>query len=158
MVTAKLKNYRQSPRKVRLVVDAIRGKKVNEAVDILTFTTKRASDPIIKLVKSAIANAVHNHGMSQDNLFVKEIRVDEGVTMHRFMPKAHGRANPIRKRASHVNVVLAEVTESKKDSKEAKEVKKAPAKAKKAEPKKTVAKSPRKLSANQGKTVTKDKK
>jgi large subunit ribosomal protein L22 len=146
MVNASLKNYRQSPRKVRLVVDAIRGKGVTEALNILTFTVKRSSDPVKKLLNSAIANAKHNHGLDEENLFVKEIRVDEGITMKRYRARARGSAAPIRKRTSHVNIVLAEketgktvVSEESKEESPKKEVKKTVAKkspAKKTETKK----------------------
>lgn len=113
MITAELKNYRQSPRKVRLVADTIRGKKAVDALDILTFGTQKANIAIKKLLESAIANAKHNEGLSTEDLFVKEIRVDEGFTMKRWMPKAHGRATPIRKRTSRVKIGL----ESSKDNK-----------------------------------------
>lgn len=95
MVKAELKNYRQSPRKVRMVVDVVRGKKVKEALNILTVTTKRSSLPIKKLVESAIANAKHNFNLEAENLFIKEISVNEGVTAHRWMPRARGSAAPI---------------------------------------------------------------
>lgn len=106
LVTAQLNNYRQSPRKVRLVADVIRGKKASVALDHLTFTTKRASLALITLLKSAIANATNNHGFAIDSLVVKEVRVDEGVIMYRRMPRARGSAFPIRKRTSKVKVVL----------------------------------------------------
>jgi len=106
MAKAELKNYRHSPRKVRLVVNAIRGKKVNEAVDVLNFMTKKASDPIQKLLKSAIANAEHNFKIDADSLFVKEISVNKGTTLHRWMPKARGSASRINKRSSHVKIIL----------------------------------------------------
>jgi large subunit ribosomal protein L22 len=107
MVTAELKNYRQSPRKVRLVADAIRGKHVADALDILLLATQKAALPLKKLVESAIANADHNHGLNREDLFIKEIRVDEGVTLHRWRARARGRAAPIRKRTSRVKIVLA---------------------------------------------------
>ena len=114
MITAELKNYRQSPRKVRLVADSIRGKKVNDAIDILIFTVKRASDPLAKLLNSAIANAKNQKNIDADSLFVKEITVDKGVTLNRWMPKARGRATPINKRSSHVRIVLDELTSKNK--------------------------------------------
>lgn len=117
MVKAELKNYRQSPRKVRLVADIVRGKKVNEALNILTVTAKRSSLPIKKLVESAIANAKHNFGLDENNLFIKEISVNEGVTIHRWMPRARGSAAPIRKRTSRVFVILGEVNPSNKNKK-----------------------------------------
>jgi large subunit ribosomal protein L22 len=113
MVKAELKNYRQSPRKVRMVVDVIRGKKVKEALNVLTLTTKRSSLPIKKLVESAIANAKHNFNLESADLFVKEISVNEGVTMYRSMPRARGSSDPIRKRTSRVLVILDELKSKK---------------------------------------------
>ncbi len=107
MVTAELNNYRQSPRKVRLVVNAIRGKKVSVALTTLSFVPKRAAGPIQKLLESAVANATHNFKLSPENLYVKEITVGPGGTMKRWMPKWRGTAHPIRKRTSHIRVTLA---------------------------------------------------
>jgi large subunit ribosomal protein L22 len=106
MVTAELKNYRQSPRKVRLIADIVRGKDVQEALDTLVLTIKRASDPIAKLINSAVANAEHNHGLKKADLFIKNITVDDGITLHRWRARARGRAAPIRKRTCIVKVVL----------------------------------------------------
>ena len=103
-----LKNYRQSPRKVRLVADVVRGKKVDAALRDLTFATKRASDPLIKLLKSAISNAKQNFNVSEDNLFVKAIQVDKGIVLKRIMPRARGTAARINKRSSHVSITLEE--------------------------------------------------
>ena len=108
MVTAYLKNYRQSPRKVRLVADLVRGKKIDRALSTLDFLTKRASDPIRNVLLSAIANAKNNHSLDSNNLFIKEIRVDGGVTLKRSMPRARGSAYQIRKHSSHITVVLDE--------------------------------------------------
>lgn len=105
---ATLKNYRQSPRKVRLLADLVRGKSVQQAVIALSFTSKRATGPIVKLIQSAAANAEKNHGASGQVLVVSDIRVDKGVTVKRWMPKAFGRATPINKRTSNIAVVLAE--------------------------------------------------
>jgi large subunit ribosomal protein L22 len=102
---AHLNTYRQSPRKVRVVADLVRGKSVSEALDILTFVPKRAGLPLKKLLSSAVANA--RELSLGENLVVKEIRVDEGATMYRRMPRAHGVAYPIRKRTSHVSIVVA---------------------------------------------------
>lgn len=102
---ATLKNYRQSPRKVRLVADMIKGKSLSEALTLLQFKVKRAADPIHKLLRSAIANA-EKEGEHTDALIVKNITVDEGVTLHRVMPRAMGRASAIRKRSSHITVTL----------------------------------------------------
>lgn len=113
-VKAKAKHIRISPRKVRLVVDVVRGKNVGNALNQLKFTNKKAAGPIQKLIDSAIANAVNDFELAKDNLFIKEIRVDEGATMKRWMPRARGRATPIRKRTSHISLVLGEVVNSGK--------------------------------------------
>ena len=105
---ATLKFLRISPRKARLVADMVRGKPVGHALDTLKFTGRAASLPIKKVIESAVANAENNHGMDVDILFVKELRVDPGPTLKRFMPRAQGRAYSIRKRTSHIRVVLAE--------------------------------------------------
>ncbi|PYZ95651.1 MULTISPECIES: 50S ribosomal protein L22 [Alteribacter] len=102
------KQVRIAPRKVRLVVDLIRGKKVGEAISILRHTPKTASPVVEKLVNSAIANAEHNYEMEPDNLVVSQVFVDEGVTLKRFRPRAMGRASRINKRTSHITVVLTE--------------------------------------------------
>jgi len=105
-ITAKLNDYRQSPRKVRLVANLIRGKKALQAIDILTVTVKRASDPVIDLIKSAIANAKNNFSVAAEDLFVKTLTVDNGAILYRRMPKARGMATPIRKRTSHLTLTL----------------------------------------------------
>ncbi len=104
---ALLKNYRQAPRKVRLLADLVRGKDARKALITLSFTDKRAAAPIAKLIKSAIANAA-GKGISAEHLFISDIRVDKGVTMKRSMPKAFGRAAPINKRTSNLVVALSE--------------------------------------------------
>jgi len=117
-VTAKLSNLRMSPRKLRLVVDVVRKMETGKALDQLKFINKKACKPVLKLVKSAIANAEHNFNLDKNNLFIKEISVDQGATMKRWMPKAHGRATPIRKKSSHINLTLSEIKDSgKKESK-----------------------------------------
>ena len=105
MVTASLNNYRQSPRKVRLVASLIRGKTVEQALNMLGVTVKRASDPLAKLLQSAVSNA-KNSGVSMEGLYIKECTVNQGVTMKRHMPGARGTAFPIRKKTSHVRLVL----------------------------------------------------
>ncbi len=100
---ASLPNYRQSPRKVRLVAKSVRGKKLIEAVTILSFMPKRAAEPIMKLINSAAANS----GLPREELIVKNIEVNKGVVMKRSMPRARGSAFPINKRTSHVLVTLA---------------------------------------------------
>ena len=102
-----LKNYRQSPRKVRLVAGLIRGKDVGVAIGELDFLAKRAGEPIKKLLKGAMANA-GVQGINKENLFVKEIRIDKGITMKRMMPAAMGSAHRINKRTSHITLVLGE--------------------------------------------------
>ncbi len=114
MITARLTNYRQAPRKVRMVANAIRGKRVADAFAQLALITKKATDPLAKLLKSAVANAKNNFNTEADNLIVKEIRVDGGIVMKRSMPRARGSAYPIRKRTSHVILVLAEKPSKKK--------------------------------------------
>jgi large subunit ribosomal protein L22 len=106
MITASLKNYRISPRKVRVVADMIRGKGVTQAQLILANATKKAKDPLYDLLASAVANASHNHKIEIDTLFVKEIRVDQGFVLKRSMPMARGTAFPLKKRTSHVSIVL----------------------------------------------------
>lgn len=137
---AYLKNYRQSPRKVRLVADLIKGKPVERALLVLDTTPKRATAQLSKLVRSAIANAT-SQGADVKTLFVKEIRVDKGLTMHRYMPKAHGRASRFDKHSSNVILVLggAEV-KAKKET----EVKAPKAKAVKEAKPKTVKKATKK--------------
>jgi large subunit ribosomal protein L22 len=102
-------HIRISPRKVRLVVDTVRGKSVSQALSILGFTRKKAALPVQKLLRSAVANAVENGGIHDvETLVIDRIMVDEGPTLKRYMPRARGRATPIRKRTSHIRVVLRE--------------------------------------------------
>ncbi|QKY70947.1 50S ribosomal protein L22 [Lentibacillus sp. CBA3610] len=105
------KSVRIAPRKVRLVVDLIRGKEVGEAIAILRHTQRGASPVVEKVINSAIANAEHNYEMEPDNLVISEAFVDEGVTLKRFRPRAQGRASQINKRTSHVTVVVSEKEE-----------------------------------------------
>ena len=107
-VKAKAKFVRTSAKKVRLVAGLIRGLDVEEALVQLQFSKKNAALPIAKLLKSAIANAEENLDLKRNNLFVQEIRVDEGPTLKRWMPRAMGRATPIRKRSSHTTLILGE--------------------------------------------------
>ena len=107
-----LKNYRQSPRKVRLVIDAVRGKSVEKAITILSFIPKRSALPIQKLLASALANA-KNLSVPVENLIIKEIKVDAGSTLQRRRHRSKGMINPIRKRISHVSVTLAQSTSHK---------------------------------------------
>jgi len=106
--SAKIKSVRMTPRKVRVVADEIRGKNVQEAIDFLTFCRRRPARPLLKLIKSAVSNADQKGGMNVDNLFVKELLVDQGPTMKRWMPRARGMASPILKRTSRVSITLDE--------------------------------------------------
>ena len=108
-VRALLRHTRTAPRKARLVADLIRGKNVNDAINILQFTRKKAADTIQKLLKSAIANAEENHKvLDVEDLFVKNVRVDEGVTWKRNMARARGTSTMIQKKTSHITLVLEE--------------------------------------------------
>ena len=98
-----------APRKARMTLDLIRGKKVDEALAIVKFTPKASSEIIEKLLKSAIANAENNHGMNRGNLIVSEIYANQGPTMKRIRPAAKGSASRIRKRTSHITIKLREV-------------------------------------------------
>lgn len=109
----KLKYLHISPRKVRLVADAIRGKKVDEAQSILSFTVKKASLPVLKLLNSAVANTKEK----TDKLYISKITVDEGPVMKRVLPRAKGRGDVLKKRSSHVTLVLDEIKENKKKKK-----------------------------------------
>jgi large subunit ribosomal protein L22 len=107
-VKARLRFVRIAPTKARLVADLIRGKRSEEALNILTFTKKAAAKILIKLLKSAVANATQKKNIDVDRLYVKQITVDQGPTMKRFQPRALGRATMIRKRTSHIHIVLDE--------------------------------------------------
>ena len=106
--TAYLKGARISAQKARLVADQIRGKKVEDALNILGFSPKKAAQLIKKVLNSAIANAEHNDGADVDELKVSTVFVDEGVTLKRIMPRAKGRADRISKRTCHITVKVAD--------------------------------------------------
>nr|AMR07414.1 ribosomal protein L22 [uncultured bacterium] len=108
MPRAVLRNIGSSPKKLRLIADAIRGKGVDEALSILQFMQKGEAPTLLKLLKSAIANAGSNHDLRADDLYVAKITIDGGATMKRFMARARGRACRIRKRTSHAKIVLRE--------------------------------------------------
>lgn len=112
-VRAYLKRLNMSPKKVRLVLGLARGLKASTAEERLAFANKRAALPILKLLRSAIANAMHNHQLRRESLKIKEIRADEGPVEHRWRPRAHGRAFPIRQRSSRVTIVLIGEPEEK---------------------------------------------
>jgi len=107
-VAAKLRGARLSAQKARLVADMVRGKDVEQALDILQFSGKKGADIIKKVLESAIANAEHNDGADVDELKVSTIFVDEGLTMKRIKPRAKGRADRISKRTCHITVKVAE--------------------------------------------------
>jgi large subunit ribosomal protein L22 len=100
-----LKNYRQSPRKVRLLADLVRGKNVTQALETLKFVNKRASEPFVKLIRSAEANA-KSQGVNTASLIIKTVTVDKGTVAKRFTPRARGSASRINKRNSHISVEL----------------------------------------------------
>ena len=107
-VTARLKGARMSAQKARLVADQIRGKEVGDALNILSFSTKKGAHLVRKLLESAIANAEHNEGADVDELTVSRIFVDEGLTMKRLRPRARGRADRILKRTCHITLAVAD--------------------------------------------------
>ena len=107
-VTAKLSGARMSAQKARLVADQVRGKGVEEALELLSFSPKKAAVLIKKVLDSAIANAEHNEGLDIDELKVSTIYVDEGMTLKRIRPRAKGRADRILKRSCHITVKVAE--------------------------------------------------
>ncbi len=106
-VKAVAKFVRISPRKVRLVMDEVRGKRVEEAVNFLTFAPQKGAFLLKKVIQSAVANAEENTSLDVDSLYIKRVYADEGPTLKRFRPRAQGRATRIRKRTSHLTVVLA---------------------------------------------------
>ncbi|MFH1837963.1 MAG: 50S ribosomal protein L22 [Candidatus Kuenenbacteria bacterium] len=105
-IIAKAKYIRTSPKKIRLVINVIRGMDVEEAENQLKFISKRACQPVLKLLNSAVANAKHDFDLKKENLYIKEIIVNQGPTLDRWMPRAFGRAAPIRKKTSHIIITL----------------------------------------------------
>ena len=114
MISAKLRHLRIAPRKVRLVADLIRGKSAEEAQTILNFTVKKAAQPILKLLNSALANVKNNFQLDPLNLYVSRITVDEGQKLKRWRSRARGTAYGIQKKTSHVNLALDEIAKSKR--------------------------------------------
>lgn len=102
------KYVRTTPRKVRLVADIVRGKKVGDALHVLSFTPKAGAKLVSKVIKSAVANAVQKKGIDVDTLFIKSILIDGGPSLKRIRPRPMGRANRVLKRTSHITVVLEE--------------------------------------------------
>lgn len=115
-VKVHLRQLRISPRKVRLVVDVIRGMKVDEAMDQLEYIPKRSSSPVLKLLKSAVAAAENDFKMNKEDLYISKIIVDEGPILKRSMPHAMGRAFPIMKRTSCITIVLDKKAEVLKET------------------------------------------
>ena len=107
-IKVRLSNLRTAPRKVRLVADLVRGKKVAEAQSILLFTTNKSARPVLKLLNSAIATAKNDLHLDDSNLYISKITVDEGPKLKRWHPMSRGRAYPIIKRSSHIVLVLSE--------------------------------------------------
>lgn len=105
---AQHRQARSSAQKVRLIADLVRGKKVPQALNILTYTNKKAAIVVKKVLESAIANAEHNNGSDIDQLRIKKIFINEGTTMKRMMPRAKGRADRILKRTSHITIIVSD--------------------------------------------------
>jgi len=110
-VRAQAKYVRHSPYKVRRVLDLVRGMPVQQAEDLLRLTPRGATEPVVKVLKSAVANAEHNHALDIDDLVVAEAYADEGPTLKRYRPRARGRATRIRKRTSHITIVVSDTNE-----------------------------------------------
>jgi len=119
-VTAKLRHLRIAPRKVRLVADLIRGKRVEEAQNILNFTIKKSVLPILKLLRSAVANAKNSFQLDEANLYISKILVDEGPKYKRWRARARGSAGQIQKKTSHVTIILDEIVKKAKKVKKLK--------------------------------------
>ena len=111
-VKANVKHIHLSPRKARLVINIVRGLSLTEALNRLALINLKGVRPLLKLLNSALANAEHNHELQKDNLFIKEIKVDAGPILYRWMPKAHGSATPMRRRTASLSVILAEKVET----------------------------------------------
>jgi len=123
-VTAKLRYLRITPRKVRQVSDLIRGKTVEEAQTILRYTVKKTAQPLLKLLKSAVASAKNNFQLEELNLYISKILVDEGPKLKRWRARARGRADEIQKKTSHVTIVLDEITKKPKKVKKVEKIEK----------------------------------
>lgn len=138
-VKVELNNIRIAPRKSREVIDLIRNKDVNQARALLQFTVKRAAEPVLKLLNSAVASATHDVKLNESNLYISRIFVDEGPKLKRSFPMSRGRAYPIMKRTSHITLVLSERNAIKKETTPAAQA----VTPKKITRKKTVKKSPK---------------
>lgn len=113
-VKVRLNNFRAAPRKARQVVDLVRGKNVQEAVSILSFTINKSAQPVLKLLNSAISAAKNDFQLNENDLFISKITVDEGPKLKRWHPMSRGRAYPIIKRTSHIALTLSEVVQTEK--------------------------------------------
>ena len=109
-VKAHARYVRQSPYKVRRVLDLVRGLPVEDAEHVLRLTQRRAAEPIVKTLRSAVANAEHNYALDAEELYVAEAYADEGPTLRRYRPRARGRATRIDKRTSHITIVVSDDT------------------------------------------------
>ena len=125
--SAKLRYLRIAPRKVRLVVDLIRGKRVADAQTILRFTNKKGADPVLKTLNSAVASAKENKQLDETGLYISKITVDEGPKLKRWLPRARGVASPMQKKVSHITIELDALKGAKKIKVEKPETKKSPA-------------------------------
>jgi len=123
VVKAKLNSLSISPYKVRLVADLVRLKKVTKAREILSLSTKKAAASLLKLIESAVANAKNNFSLSDSELYIQKLTVDEGMALKRWMPRARGRATSLRKRTSNINLILSSSQkENKKTDRENKKI------------------------------------
>ena len=113
-IKVKLSNLRTAPRKVRQVIDLVRGKRVQEAQSILLFTVNKSARPILKLLNSAVASAKHDLHLDESNLFISKITADEGPKLKRWHPMSRGRAYPIIKRSSHIALILSDAKPAEK--------------------------------------------
>lgn len=116
-IKVQLNNLRTAPRKVRQVVDMIRNKKANEAQSILEFTVNKSSGPVLKLLNSALASAVNDFKLKESSFYISKVTVDEGPKLKRSHPMSRGRAYPILKRTSHIQLILSEIESKKEKSK-----------------------------------------
>ena len=115
-IKVKLSNLRTAPRKVRQVIDLVRGKKVLEAQSILLFTVNKSARPVLRLLNSAVASAKHDFHLEESNLFIYKIAVDEGPKLKRWHPMSRGRAYPIIKRSAHIALILKELNPTEKEA------------------------------------------
>jgi large subunit ribosomal protein L22 len=155
--TAILRFTRVSPRKARLVADAVRGKRVEEALNILEFMDNKPSGVIMKVLRSAIANAGNKEGMDTESLFISRVTVDEGPMWKRYMPRSMGRAYEIQKKMSHINVTLSDGFKAKKGAKKKVIVPVMPIKKSAAKKEKKVRKPAKEAAKKEAKTETADK-